>query len=137
MFLKVHCSEVSNFCVVCKNTNYINCKCHFLMTNFICINRIIIIIIMSRDSSVGMATGYGLDARGLSPTRVKLLIFSTASRLALGPKQPPDQWVPGSLSSGVKWRGREDDHSPPSVARSRMVELCLQYPTSFHVKGLN
>jgi hypothetical protein len=33
-----------------------------------------------------------------------------------GPTQPPAQWVPGVLSLGVKWVGREADHSPPSSA---------------------
>jgi hypothetical protein len=32
------------------------------------------------------------------------------------PTQPPIQWVPGTLSLGVKWPGREADHSPPSSA---------------------
>jgi hypothetical protein len=36
--------------------------------------------------------------------------------MALGPTQPPIQWVPGALSLGVKRRGREADHSPPSSA---------------------
>jgi len=40
-------------------------------------------------------------------------LFSTASRTALGPTQPPIQWVPGALSLGVKRPGREADHSPP------------------------
>jgi hypothetical protein len=31
-----------------------------------------------------------------------LLYFTTASRTALGPIQPPIQWVPGALSLGVK-----------------------------------
>jgi hypothetical protein len=34
-----------------------------------------------------------------------IFIFTTASRTALGPTQPPTQWVPGSLSLGVKWPG--------------------------------
>jgi len=34
----------------------------------------------------------------------------------LGPTQPPIQWVPGSVSLGVKRPGREADHSPPSSA---------------------
>jgi len=46
--------------------------------------------------------------------------FTTASRQALGSTQPPIQWVPGSLSVGVKRPGRESDQSPPSSARSRM-----------------
>jgi hypothetical protein len=43
-------------------------------------------------------------------------LFTTASRAALGPTQPPIRWVPGALSLGVKRPGREADHSPPSSA---------------------
>jgi hypothetical protein len=35
------------------------------------------------------------------------------SRPTLGPTQPPIQWLPEALSSGVKRQGREADHSPP------------------------
>jgi hypothetical protein len=42
--------------------------------------------------------------------------FSSASTPALGPTQPPIQWVPGSLTLGVKLPGREADHSPSSSA---------------------
>jgi hypothetical protein len=35
-------------------------------------------------------------------------------RTALGPTQPPIQWVPGALSLGVKRPGSEAEHSPPS-----------------------
>jgi hypothetical protein len=57
----------------------------------------------------------------LPPTITFLLFFfsfllATASRTALGPTQPPIQWVPGALSLGVKRPGREADHSPPSSA---------------------
>jgi hypothetical protein len=41
-----------------------------------------------------------------------IFLFTTASRTALGPTQPPIQWVPGALSLGVKRPGREADHSP-------------------------
>jgi len=44
------------------------------------------------------------------------LYLVTASRLALGPTQPPIKRVPGSLSMGVKWPGREADRSLPSRA---------------------
>jgi hypothetical protein len=43
-----------------------------------------------------------------------IFLFTTASRTALGPTQPPIQWVPGALSLGIKQPGREADHSPPS-----------------------
>jgi hypothetical protein len=58
---------------------------------------------MSRDSSVGIVTGYGLDDRGggsLSPGRVNNFHFSISSRPALGSIQPPIKWVPGALSRG-------------------------------------
>jgi hypothetical protein len=65
----------------------------------------------SQDTSVGIATGYGPNSQGLIPGRGEIFFFSVASRLTLGPTQPPIQWVPG-----VKLLGRESDHSPPSSA---------------------
>jgi hypothetical protein len=44
------------------------------------------------------------------------ILFATASRLSLGPGQPPLQWVLGALSSEVKQSGREADPSTPSFA---------------------
>jgi hypothetical protein len=40
----------------------------------------------------------------------------TVSRPALGPTQPPIQWVLGALSLGVKRPWCEADHSPPPNA---------------------
>jgi hypothetical protein len=51
------------------------------------------------------------------------------SGTALGPTRPPIQWVPGALSLGVKWPGREADHSLPSSAEVKeCVELYLHSP---------
>jgi hypothetical protein len=44
------------------------------------------------------------------------IIYFPASRPALGPTQPPIQWVPEALSPGVKGRKHEADHSPRSSA---------------------
>jgi hypothetical protein len=49
-------------------------------------------------------------------------LFTIASRPALGPTQPPTQWVLGALTSGIKRLGREADHSPPSNAE---VKNCV------------
>jgi hypothetical protein len=70
----------------------------------------------SRDSAVGIATGYGLDDRGVG-VRVPVgsRIFSTSSRPAVGPTQPPIEWVPGLFPRGVRRPGRESDHSPTSA----------------------
>jgi hypothetical protein len=53
-----------------------------------------------------------------------IFLFTTASRTALGPTQPPIQWVPGALSLGVKRPGHEADHSPPSSAEVKDEWSC-------------
>jgi hypothetical protein len=50
-----------------------------------------------------------------------IFLYSTASRLAMGPTQPPIQWVPGAFSPGIKRSGREADHSPPSRTKVKNV----------------
>jgi hypothetical protein len=48
-----------------------------------------------------MALGYGLDDRGFESRQgLGIFLFTAASRLALGPTQPPIQWLPGALSLG-------------------------------------
>jgi hypothetical protein len=56
----------------------------------------------SRESSVSIGTGYGLDGRGSIPSIRKIFLFSIASRPALGPIQPPMQCVQWAISRGVK-----------------------------------
>jgi hypothetical protein len=64
---------------------------------------------------IGMTTGYVLNDRESIPGRSKIFLFSTTSRLALGPIQPSVQWVAVALSPGVKQQVREAVHSPPSI----------------------
>jgi hypothetical protein len=45
--------------------------------------------------------------------QLRFFRLATSSRPALGPTQPPAQWVPGVLSSGVKRPRHEADHSSP------------------------
>jgi hypothetical protein len=67
-------------------------------------------------------------SRSSSPDRVKNFLFSMSSRLALGPTQPPIQWVPGALSPGVKRPGREADHSPPTSAEVKKMRIYISTP---------
>jgi hypothetical protein len=45
-----------------------------------------------------------------------IFLFTTASKPALGPTQPPTQWVPETPTQEVKRPGREADNSPQSSA---------------------
>jgi hypothetical protein len=77
----------------------------------------------SHDSSVGIALGYGLDNRG---SRVRFPagagIFSLHHRVQNGSGAHPASYpmgTRGGLSLGVKRAGREADHSPHLVPRSK------------------
>jgi hypothetical protein len=62
-------------------------------------------------------TGWTIGVLGFDSRRgLGIILFTTASRTALWSTQPLIQWVPGTLSLGVRWPGREADHSPPSSA---------------------
>jgi hypothetical protein len=85
----------------------------------------------------GLALGYGLDDRGFESRQgMGIFLFTTASRLALGPTQPPIQWVSGALSPGVKRSRCEIDHSPPSSSEVKeCVELYLHSPNTPSWRG--
>jgi hypothetical protein len=78
----------------------------------------------SRDSTVGIATDYGLNGRGVGVrVPVRSRIFSSSRR--------PDQLLcPANLLTngyrerfprGVKGPGREADHSPPTTAEVKKI----------------
>jgi hypothetical protein len=88
----------------------------------------------SRDSAVGVATGYRLDDRVV---RFRVPVGSRISSLlrsvtpTLGPSQPFIQWVTGALSAEVKRPGSEADHSHPTSAEVKKGEyIQLQYQES-------
>jgi hypothetical protein len=61
-----------------------------------------VFIVWSQASSVSAVSDCGRDGRGSIPDRGRGFPLTSASRPALGPTQPPVQWVPGALSPGVK-----------------------------------
>jgi hypothetical protein len=70
--------------------------------------------------------------RSSSPGRVKYFLFSTSSRQALRPTQPPIRWIPGGggLSPGVKRPRRETDHSYPSSAEVKKMWIYISTPNT-------
>jgi hypothetical protein len=54
-------------------------------------------------------------------TLIQLLVLSS-------PTQPPIQWIPGTLSPGVKRPGREADHSPPTIAEVQNTWIYASTP---------
>jgi len=84
--------------------------------------------------SVDIATDYGLDGPGIVSRWGEIF---RPSRPALGPTQPPVQWVPG-LSRGKVRPRRAADHSPPSsavVMKSRAIPLARLRATTGPVAG--
>jgi hypothetical protein len=82
-----------------------------------CQNIGLLLLLWSRDSVVGLRAG-----------RVKNFLSSKSSRSALRSTQPPIQWVPGDLSSGVERQGREADHSPPTSAEVKKMSIYTSTP---------
>jgi hypothetical protein len=93
-------------------------------------------VALPSDSLVGIATGYGLDCRGVG-VRVPVgsrIFFSTSSRPGLGSIQPPIQWVPEALSQGVKRPVHGADDSPPASAEVK--KTCISTSTPIRLYGV-
>jgi hypothetical protein len=50
----------------------------------------------SRDSSVGIATGYGLGGQGSIPGKDTGFSLLHTTKIGCGPTQPATQWVQGA-----------------------------------------
>jgi hypothetical protein len=84
-------------------------------------------------SSVSIVTGYGLEDRAIEvrfSAEAKLFFpLTSVSRPALGPTQPPVQWVPGVNSPGLKrGRGVTLTTHPHLVPRTRMSRSYTSSP---------
>jgi hypothetical protein len=71
----------------------------------------------SWDSSVGIVKGCVLNGLGSISSKSKFCFSYASSKPALGPTQPPIQWVPGGFSWRVKRPGREVNLSLIAIAK--------------------
>jgi len=69
---------------------------------------------LSTVQSVHWATGWKTREQLSSRVKKGLFVFTIASKLALGPRQPPIQWVLANVFLEVKRLGLEANNSPPS-----------------------
>jgi hypothetical protein len=75
------------------------------------------VVMIIRDSSVGIALGYGLEDRGSRvrfPAGTGNFSLHHCVQDGSGAHSASYPMLPGALSLGVKRPGREADHSPPS-----------------------
>ena len=86
---------------------------------------------VGRDSSVGIATCYRMDSPGFeSQQGQEIFLFHRWFSPAMGPTQPPNQWVAGFIP------GRDDDHSSPSGAEGKN-ELSYNPTSLVHLHGMD
>jgi hypothetical protein len=110
------------------NCLYLSTKVHDVSSQ----NTIILLLtIVRQDSTVGMATGYELDNQGVG------VQDPVGSRIFSSPRNPGRLWGhpvsyptgTGGLSLGIKRRGHDTDHSPPTSATVKKTWLYTSTPT--------
>jgi hypothetical protein len=67
----------------------------------------------------GEVAASGLDNQSLVHGRIRICVFTTTFVLALGSMQLSIYWLPGTLSTEVKWLECEAHHSFPFSAKVR------------------
>jgi hypothetical protein len=84
----------------------------------------------NQDSSVGIATGYGLDDRGVRVRVPVVLIFFLPHVVQTGSGAHPASSPVGTGVSfrGVKWPGLQADHSPPTSAEIKNTWIYTSTP---------
>jgi hypothetical protein len=89
----------------------------------------------SRDSSVGIASGYVLDSWGLIPGRGKG--FSLLHRVQIGSRAHPASYPIGTGGSfpGGKTLGLEANHSPPFSAKVKHGGAITSLPHTSSLRG--
>jgi hypothetical protein len=79
----------------------------------------------NRDSAVGIAFSYGVDGRGV---RVRVPGGSKIFLVLIDSEAHPASYRMNAHSLGVKWLGRDTDHSPPTSAEVKKTWIYTSTP---------
>jgi hypothetical protein len=113
VYKTVQCHSLENH-----NHYHESLKTHILSVYFvICFLITKIETAWSWGNSMDIAMGLQDGQPGFDFWQEKMFLFFTASRLTLGPTQPPLQWILGAFSSVLKQLEHETDHSAPSSSK--------------------
>jgi hypothetical protein len=104
----------------------------FIFRNILKNIYIYIPLLQSRDSSVDIATGYGLDDRSSGVRFPAEAGNFSLHRVHTGSEANP---VFYPMGTGVKRPGREADHSPPFSAEGQECGALYLHPNTFSWRG--
>lgn len=118
------------------------------LCQYVCISSIFCV---SEGNLVSLYSTYKLESivsrvsrqprnHGSIPIGCRRCLFSKVLRSPLGPRQPPNEWVPGALSPGVKCPECESDHSPLRSTEVKKFWSCTATPPhafTFHLRSLS
>ena len=85
---------------------------------------------VARDSSVGIATCYGMDGPEIESRWGR--DFPHSSRPALGPTHPPVEWIPSLFPDGKAAGAWRSPPTPSSTEVKERAELYLCFPLGLH-----
>jgi hypothetical protein len=99
---------------------------HFWQAAPCIVLRVALMFVISIHECAGIATRYRMDGRGIKSWWGR--DFPQLSRPALGPTQPPVQWIPGLLPGGKAAATWRIPLTPSSAEVKERVKACVCSP---------